>query len=100
MNTNLLDQVPTLPELLELKIPQNVGAEYKAFGTFLLSDKTGTEVNSIEEEFRGKPKRIVTKILEEWLTGKGKPCTWQILITTLRDCEFTVLADQIEESKM
>ena len=94
------DQAPSLPQLLQLKIPQNVGAEYKIFGTFLLNDKTGTEVNSIEEEFRGKPKRIVTKILEEWLTGKGKPCTWQILIKTLRDCEFTVLADQIEESKM
>ena len=95
----ILDQVPTLPELLQFKIPQHVGAECKAFGTFLLNDKTGTEVNSIEEEFRGKPKRIITKILEEWLTGKGKPCTWQILIKTLRDCEFTVLADQIEESK-
>ena len=95
-----LDQVPTLPELLQLQIPQNVGAEYKIFGTFLLNDKTGTEVNSIEEEFRGKPKRIVTKILEEWLTGIGKPCTWQILIKTLRDCEFNVLANQIEESKM
>ena len=96
----ILDKAPSLPELLQLKIPQNVGTEYKIFGTFLLNDKTGTEVNSIEEECRGKPKRIVTKILEEWLTGKGKPYTWQILIKTLRDCEFTVLADQIEESKM
>ena len=56
-------------------------------------------MNNIDEEFRRKPKRIVTKILEEWFTGKGKPCTWEILINTLRDCEFTVLADQIEKSK-
>ena len=57
-------------------------------------------MNAIEEEFRGNPYRIITKILEEWLKGKGKPCTWQILITTLKDSEFTVLADQIEKSKM
>ena len=96
----LPDEAPSLPELLQLEIPKNVGAEYKIFGIFLLNDKTGAEVNSIEEECRGKPKRIVTKILEEWLTGKGRLCTWQTLVKTLRDCEFNVLADQIKESKM
>ena len=70
------------------------------FGTFLLNDVTGSRVDSIEVECLGKPEKINTGILQEWLTGKGKPCTWQTLIMTLRDCEFTVLADQIEESKM
>ena len=95
----LLDQVPTLPELLQLKIPQHVGTEYKTFGAFLLHDKTGSRVNSFRQACLGDPENITTRILEEWLVGKGKPCTWQILIKTLRDCEFTVLADKIEESK-
>ena len=69
------------------------------FGTFLLNDVTGSRVNSIELQCLGKPEKINITILEEWLTGKGKPCTWQILIKTLRDCEFTALADHIEESK-
>ena len=88
----------SLPALLKLKIPQHVGAEYKTFGTFLLNDKTGTEVTSIEEELRGRTQRINMKILEEWLTGKGKPCTWHTLIETLRDCQLNALADQIEEA--
>ena len=95
-----IDKEPSLPELLQLKIPQHVGTEYKTFGIFLLHDKTGSRVNSFKHACLGDPENIVTRILEEWLIGKGKPCTWQILIKTLRDCEFTVLADQIEKSKM
>ena len=94
-----LDKEPTLPELLRLKIPQHVGANYKTFGTFLLNDVIGSRVNSIQLQCLGKPEQINITILEEWLTGKGKSCTWQILIKTLRDCELTVLADQVEGSK-
>ena len=95
-----LDKEPTLSELFRLKIPQHVGAEYKTFGIFLLNDKRGSRVNSFRQACLGDPENIVTRILEEWLIGKGKLCTWQILIKTLRNCEFTVLADQIEKSKM
>ena len=94
-----LDKEPTLPELLQLKIPQHVGANYKMFGTFLLNDVIGSRVNSIERQCLGKPENINITILEEWLTGKGKSCTWQILIETLRDCGLTVLADQVERNK-
>ena len=68
---------------------------YKMFGTFLLNDITGSHVNAIVTECLGKQERIIIRILEEWLTGKGMPCTWQTLINTLRDCEFNDLADQI-----
>lgn len=89
------DQAPTLPELFQLKIPQHVGSMSRMFGTFLLNDKTGSRVNAIVKECVGNPEIIIMRILEEWLTGKGKPCTWQTLINTLRDCEFNYLADQI-----
>lgn len=93
------DQVPTLPELLRFKIPQHVHTQYMIFGIFLLNDKTGSLVNSIKKACKNDPEDIIWAILEEWLTGKGKPCTWETLIKTLRDCEITSLADQIQEAK-
>ena len=68
------------------------------FGTLLLDDKTGSRVNSIEDECHCKNQRIICKILQEWLEGKGLPVTWQSLIQTLRDTELSELADQIQKS--
>ena len=87
---------PSLPKLLELDIPESVGAGYRKFGTFLLNDKTGSLVDAIEMECLGKPHHITTKILQEWVVGKGKVPTWQTLVQTLRRCKLTDLADQIE----
>lgn len=69
------------------------------FGIFLLNDVTGSQVISIKKECQGDPEDIIFRILEEWLSGRGRPCTWQTLIKTLRDCEFNGLADKIEETK-
>ena len=64
------------------------------FGTFHLNDVTGSRVNSIELQCLGKPEKINITILEvaDW-EREALPCTWQILIKTLRDCEFIVLVD-------
>ena len=40
------------------------------------------------------------RILQEWLQGKGLPVTWESLIQTLRDTGLSVLADQIQASKI
>ena len=84
-----------MPRLLHLKVPQQVGANYSTFGIFLLNDETGSRVNSIEEECRPNTERIVRKILQEWLEGKGSSVTWKSLIQTLTDMELSTLADQI-----
>ena len=52
-------------------------------------------MNIIEDECRGKPERIVLRILQEWLEGKGLPVTWESLIQTLRDTDLSLVADQI-----
>ena len=88
---------PSLPKLLELDIPAKVGAYYREFGTLLLNDITGSLVHAIEIECSGTPHRITFKILQEWVIGKGQPVTWQALIQTLRHCNFTLLADQINQ---
>ena len=70
------------------------------FGVLLLDDKTGSHVDIIVDDCRGKIEKIVRSILKEWLNGKGKPVTWETLIDTLRDCKHTDLADKIQESKV
>ena len=91
-----------MPELLRLRVHQQVAANYNyfTFGILLLNDKTGGRMNIIEDECRGKPERIVLRILQEWLEGKGLPVTWESLIQTLRDTDLSVLAEQIEATKL
>ena len=88
---------PSLPDLLQLDIPQVVGVNYEMFGVLLLDDKIGSQVDVIVEECHWIPKRIITGILKEWLKGRGKPVTWQALIDTLRACKHTDLADKIQK---
>ena len=57
-------------------------------------------MNIIEDECRGRPERIVLGILQEWLVGKGLPVTWESLIQTLRDTDLSVLAEQIQATKL
>ena len=91
---------PSLPELIHLKVPQEVGANYSTFGIVLLNDEKGSRVDSIEDHCRGNPEKVIRKILQEWLKGKGLPVTWESLVQTLRDIDLSVLADQIQASRM
>ena len=96
ISTILLGQPPSLPELLRLQVPENVGANYITFGIFLLNDKTGSRVDSFQKECRGDANEVMLKILREWIQGKGLPVTWESLVQALRDTKLTSLADQIE----
>ena len=91
-------ECPSLPDLLQLDIPQVVGVNYEKFGVLLLNDMTGSQVDIIAHDAHEKIETIVTSILKEWLKGKGKPVTWQALIDTLRACKHTDLADKIQKS--
>lgn len=84
---------PSLPDLLQLKVPQEVGKHYKTFGILLLKDDTGCLVDAIEGT---SPSNIVISILQKWIAGRGRPRTWQALIDTLKDCELTAFADKIK----
>ena len=93
-----LGQSPSLQDLLHLKVHQQISTKYKDFGTFLLNDDTGYLVNNIERKCQQTPDEINTKILEEWLAGGGRPCTWETLIEVLRECKLNALADQIQDA--
>ena len=88
---------PSLPKLLKLGVEEAVGTHYLSFGTFLLNDETGSRIDVIEHDCLGKSHRIIRKILQEWLAGKGKPCTWETLAITLCDCKLKTLAKKIKQ---
>ena len=55
---------------------------------------------NIEDECRGKSERIILRILQEWMEGRGWPVTWESLVQTLRDTKLPNLADQIKAAKI
>ena len=91
-----------MPELLHLGVHQQVAANYNyfTFGIFLLNDKTGSRVRGFKQAGLGDPEDLVLRILQEWLEGKGLPVMWESLSQTLRDTDLTVLAEQIETTKL
>ena len=91
---------PSLLELLRLDLPQRVGDNYANFGIFLLEDRTGSRVDAIEDDCLGKSDRIMRKILQEWVGGRGAALTWDTLVKTLRDCKRNMLADHIQATKL
>ena len=56
-----LEQIykPTLPELLDLKVPAGVSDKYEEFGIILLKDEDGKKMAVIENEER--PKKFLYK---------------------------------------
>ena len=89
-------ETPSLPKLLELDIHKDVGPNYNTFGTFLLRDKTGMVVKTIENDHR-TAHNITLQILHEWLIGRGKSITWQSLVKALRSSDLNVLADRVAD---
>ena len=89
---------PSLPEILRLKVPQQVGANYSTFGIILLNDQMGNRVKAIEHNCHRQAEPIVRNILQEWIEGNGLPVTWDSLVLTLRVIDLSVLANQIQSS--
>ena len=89
---------PSLSTLIKLSIPEQVGTKFEMFGTLLLHDATGVQVDILEVETRGNPVKINKRILKYWLQGKGLPVSWETLLDTLRACSLNELADQLQSS--
>ena len=96
LDTSVTETVkPSLPKLLQFKLPQKVGICYSDFGIILLNDEDGSLVETMEADCSRQCQSIVRKILMCWLRGGGKPVTWKSLIETLQSCNLNELADQI-----
>lgn len=65
------------------------------FGTFLLNDKTGSEMDMIKNDHLGQAQKITIAILKAWLQGKGISVSWERLIQTFQKCKLLSHAEQI-----
>ena len=74
----------TLPLLLEMDLPSRVGDCFNEFGTLLLCDKYGNKMSNISEDCQGRPVRMTTEVLKEWLRGKVVEVSWESFISTLK----------------
>ena len=74
-----------------------VGSNYFEFGVQLLNDETGKVVDAIETEMQKVPKNITRKILMQWLAGKGKEITWEVLLDVLNSIDLAVIASDIRD---
>ena len=88
---------PGLPQLICLKIPEKVGANYFKFGILLLDDRRGEQIQRITSNCQFQTESIVMEILHYWLTREPTPVTWEKLIQTLRSSDLNALADEVEK---
>ena len=93
-------EIPTLPllqNLYGLKILQEIGADYRTFGTAILNDQKGTIIDAIEHDCNHKSDCISRKIATKWLNGHRdfQDTTWSTLISILCQIEKRNLAVQI-----
>ena len=98
MGNETANTEPTLPQLMRLKIPEKVGGHYRKFGTLLLNDKKGNQVDIAEKSCHYQPGDIVTSILRKWLQEEPMPVTWDNLTQVLRDCCLQTLAQYVEHN--
>ena len=72
---------------------------FDLFGIFLLNDDTGDKMAVIKHNCQGDAEKITRAILTAWLRGGGISVSWESLVETLRKCELSLLADQIQMAR-
>ena len=100
------DTRPTLLQLTLLVTPsgkkveiiKHIAPEWKTVGIHMNFDPTGYTIDTIAASNPLKPVACCTDMMKEWLGGRGKqPATWATLVKILRNTDFTVLADDVEQ---
>lgn len=94
---NLLSLLSFHNKIGHINILQQIGKKYSSFGVLLLNDETGSKIKAIESECCQDAERIILEIVKQWMEGKGRPVSWDVLIHVLNDIGLTTLARDIEE---
>ena len=79
-----------------ISIPKEVSTNYTMFGIILLNDETGAEVRKITTRYHEDADQINLEILRQWIEGKGKPLSWDVLIDVLKVIGLSNLAKDID----
>ena len=103
------DTQPTLLQLTymvapsgkEVRIIENIAAKWKELGIHFNFDPSGYTIDLIDVNNIGhpsKPMACCTNMMKLWLGGRGrKPASWATLVKVLKNAEFNVLADEVEQ---
>ena len=83
----------------KIKIISRVAPFWRELGFLMNFDKSGTEINTIDQKYRGDPKDCCRAMFQHWLNGNGvKPCSWHKLIELIDDCDQEALAKEIQSA--
>ena len=94
-----------MPQLIGLQgkdkiinIAEAIGDQWQMVGIALLNDESGSIVEGIADECRGKVRRINLEILQRWIRGEGVPDrSWRGLLGVLR-VHCVSLAERVEQA--
>ena len=98
------DATPTLGKLSTLrttegkkiKILETVAPRWQRLGDQLEFDECGSKLDLIGTKYPNDPEACCREMFKHWLNGNGvKPCSWRKLIELLENCDFDVLAEQV-----
>ena len=80
----------------KIKIIETVAPKWQKLGDQFEFDECGSKLESIKTKNLGDPELCCREMLQHWLKGNGvRPCSWHKLVELLKDCDFEVLAEQV-----
>ena len=83
-------------EGMKIRIISTVASRWQELGDQLEFDELGSKLDTIETKNRSNPEACCREMFQLWLKGSGvRPCSWRKLIELLEDCDFEVLAGQV-----
>jgi hypothetical protein len=80
----------------KIRIIETVAPKWKALGIQLEFDEFASKLSTIKANNSNDTEECCSEMFQHWLKGNGvRPCSWRKLIELLEDCDFEVLAGQV-----
>ena len=80
----------------KIRIISTVASKWQELGDQLEFDEFGAKLDAIKTKNHENPEACCREMFQHWLKGNGvKPCSWRSVIELLEDCDFEVLAGQV-----
>ena len=80
----------------KIKIIATVASRWQELGDQLEFDEFGAKLDAIKTKNHDNPEACCREMFQHWLMGNRlKSCSWRNLIELLKDCDFEVLAEQV-----
>ena len=80
----------------KIKIISTVASRWQELGDQMEFDEFGAKLDVIKTKNNNDPDACCREMFQHWLKGGGiRPCSWRKLIELLEDCDFEVLAEQV-----